>query len=83
MSSNKTLIRGCLLWEPKHGTKATVAAQKIFTAFGDNAVIKYWFKQFSSRDLSFTDKVRTPWEIKNHHQQIFNRLWRKILVQGT
>lgn len=63
MATNKTLIRGCLLYEYKLGTKAAVAARKICTAFGDDAVsdrtAQKWFKKFSSGDLSLTDEARS------------------------
>lgn len=63
METNKTLIRGCLLYEYKHGTKAAVAAQKICTAFGDDVVsdrtAQKWFKKFSSGDFNLNDEARS------------------------
>jgi [histone H3]-lysine36 N-dimethyltransferase SETMAR len=63
MAANKMLIRSCLLYEYKLGTKAAEAARKICTAFGDDAVsdrtAQKWFKKFSSGDFSLIDEARS------------------------
>lgn len=63
MSVNTGVIRACLLYEFKLGTKAAEASRKICTAFGDDAVsertAQKWFKKFVSGDESLEDSPRS------------------------
>lgn len=56
-------LSSTLISKYKLGTKAAVAARKICTAFGNNAVsnrtARKWFKKFSSEDLGLTDEARS------------------------
>ncbi|GJQ78517.1 hypothetical protein Trydic_g11631 [Trypoxylus dichotomus] len=63
MAIGITLIRSSLLYESKLGTEATVAARKICTSFGDDAVsvqtAQKWIKKFFSEDLSLANEAHS------------------------
>ena len=56
------VVRACLLYEFKLGTKAAEAARKICSAFGENTVsertAQKWFQTFSTGDQTLEDKPR-------------------------
>lgn len=62
MSTHKSIVRACLLYEFKLGTKAAPAARRICAAFGEHAVsdrtAQKWFARFSSGDESLVDDPR-------------------------
>lgn len=63
ISEKNTIIRCCLLFEFKLGAKATDAAAKICSAFGEDYVsvrtAQEWFKKFRDGRTSLTDKPRS------------------------
>lgn len=63
MAMSTAIIRACLLYEFKLGSKAAEACRKICTAFGEDAVAERtcqkWFKKFASGDECLEDKPRS------------------------
>ena len=56
MSTDKSIIRACMLYEFKLGTKTYECYQRLIKAFSNDAVseitVKRWFAKFRSGDLS-------------------------------
>ena len=59
MMDKKSIIRLCLLYEFKLGSKASKASQKINFAFGEDAVKERMFQKFSSSDENLEDAPRS------------------------
>ena len=63
MSVPKTVIRSCLLYEFKQGSKVKEATEKIRAVFGENCLsertCRNWFSSFESGDFSISDKPRS------------------------
>ena len=63
MTDQKFIVRACMLYEFRRGSKATVAAKNICEAFGKQAVservCQQWFSRFKNGDFDFNDKGRT------------------------
>lgn len=63
MPATSKVIRACLLYEFKLGTKAAQAARNICKIFGENTVgdhtAQNWFKKFSSGDETLEDVPRS------------------------
>lgn len=63
MSVSNAVIRACLLYEFKLGTKGAEAARKICAAFGEGTIsertAQKWFHTFSTGDETLEDKPRS------------------------
>lgn len=63
MPIENSVIRACLLYEFKLGSKAAVACRKIRTAFGEDVIsertAQKWFKKFASGDEGIDDAPRS------------------------
>ena len=63
MTDQKFIVRACILFEFRRGSKATVAAKNICEAFRDKAlserVCHQWFSRFEDVNFDFNDKERT------------------------
>ncbi|XP_047139814.1 histone-lysine N-methyltransferase SETMAR-like [Hydra vulgaris] len=63
MAVSNAIIRACLLYEFKLGTKAAEACRKICAAFGEGTIAERmcqkWFKKFSSGNENLEDELRS------------------------
>ena len=59
MTARKLIIRACLLYEFKLGTRASSASRKLCIAFGEGAVsertVRKWFQKFRSGNETHED----------------------------